>query len=121
LQVAQANAKAKTCKRACKANAKKNCFKKIPNAKKNKTPDTQARLKKHSTNDTNGRHKNDCNPRQTRTPAYNSTYKKVAVQCSTDTFVVNQNLVLRINICGENRHLRQARKHCMQVQETFCK
>jgi hypothetical protein len=23
--------------------------------------------------------------------------------------VVNQSLVLRINICGENRHLRQAR------------
>jgi hypothetical protein len=33
---------------------------------------------------------------------------KVAVQCSADTFVVNQTLVLRINICGENRHLRQA-------------
>jgi hypothetical protein len=29
---------------------------------------------------------------------------KVAVQCSADTFVVNQTLVLRINICGENRH-----------------
>ena len=35
---------------------------------------------------------------------------KVAVQCSADTFVVNQSLVLRINICGKNRHLRQARK-----------
>ena len=34
----------------------------------------------------------------------------VAVQYSADTFVVNQTLVLRINICGENRHLRQARK-----------
>jgi len=34
---------------------------------------------------------------------------KVAVQCSADIFVVNQSLVLRINICGENRHLRQAR------------
>jgi hypothetical protein len=33
---------------------------------------------------------------------------KVAVQYSADTFVVNQTLVLRINICGENRHLRQA-------------
>jgi len=32
----------------------------------------------------------------------------VAVQCSADTFVVNQTLVLRINICGKNRHLRQA-------------
>ena len=36
---------------------------------------------------------------------YNSTYKKLAVQCSADTFVVNQSLVLRINICGENRHI----------------
>ena len=40
---------------------------------------------------------------------HNSTYPKVAVKCSADTFVVNQTLVLRINICGENRHLRQAR------------
>jgi len=51
-----------------------------------------------------------------RRPAYNSTYKKVAVQCSADTFthckivfhgipepfgvVVNQTLVLRMNICA---------------------
>ena len=42
--------------------------------------------------------------------AYNTGLAKVAVQCSADTFVVNQSLVLRINICGENRHLRQARK-----------
>ena len=33
---------------------------------------------------------------------------KVAVQSSADSFVLNQTLVLRINICGENRHLRQA-------------
>ena len=36
---------------------------------------------------------------------------KVAVQCSADTFVVYQSLVLRINICGENRHLRKAANH----------
>ena len=41
--------------------------------------------------------------------AHNTGLAKVAVQCSADTFVVNQSLVLRINICGENRHLRQAR------------
>jgi hypothetical protein len=41
---------------------------------------------------------------------HNTGLAKVAVQCSADTFVVNQNLALRINICGENRHLRQARK-----------
>jgi len=41
---------------------------------------------------------------------YNTGLAKMAVQCSADTFVVNQTLVLRINICGENRHLRQAQK-----------
>jgi len=41
---------------------------------------------------------------------HNTGLAKVAVQCSADTFVVNQSLVFRINICGENRHLRQARK-----------
>ena len=44
-----------------------------------------------------------------RRAATNSGLAKVAVQCSADTFVVNQSLVLRMNICGENRHLRQAR------------
>ena len=39
----------------------------------------------------------------------NTGLAKVAVQSSADTFVVNQSLVLRINIFGENRHLRQAR------------
>ena len=58
---------------------------------------------------------------------HNTSLAKAAVQCSTDTFthllivlngirdslrliVVNQSLVLRINICAKNRHLRQARK-----------
>ncbi len=45
-----------------------------------------------------------------RMPADNSGLAKVAVQCSADSFVVNQSLVLRINICGKNRHLRQAAK-----------
>ena len=45
-----------------------------------------------------------------RKPTDNTGLAKVAVQCSADTFVVNQSLVLRINICGKNRHLRQARK-----------
>jgi hypothetical protein len=43
-----------------------------------------------------------------RTTATNTGLAKVAIQCSADTFVVNHNLVLRINICAENRHLRQA-------------
>jgi hypothetical protein len=40
-----------------------------------------------------------------RRSAGNSTYKKLAVQCSADTFVDNQSLVLRINNCGKNRQL----------------
>ena len=49
-----------------------------------------------------------------RRPACNTGLAKVAVQCSADTFVVNQSLVLRINICGETRHLRQARNRYQQ-------
>jgi len=41
--------------------------------------------------------------------AHNTGLAKVAVQCSADTFVVTESSVLRINFCGENRHLRQAR------------
>jgi len=43
---------------------------------------------------------------------------KVAVQCTAETFVVNQSLVLRITICGENRHLRQARNRYTQAVGT---
>jgi hypothetical protein len=43
---------------------------------------------------------------------------KVAVLCSAETFVVNQSLVLRINICGKNRHLRQAAKRYKQAYPT---
>ncbi len=43
-----------------------------------------------------------------RKAAGNTGLAKVAVQCSADTFVVNQKLVLRIKICGQNRHHRQS-------------
>ena len=47
---------------------------------------------------------------------HNTGLAKVAVQSSADTFVVNHPPAggLRINICGENRHLRQARKRYVQ-------
>ncbi len=45
-----------------------------------------------------------------RSTGYNTGLAKVAVHSTADTFVVNQSLVHRINICSENRHLRQARK-----------
>jgi len=53
-----------------------------------------------------------------RSPATNTGLAKVAVQCSADTFVVNQTLVLRINICDANRHLRQARNRYAQCRAT---
>jgi len=40
-----------------------------------------------------------------RSPAHNSTYKKLAVRCFVSTFVVQQTFVLRMNICGKNRQL----------------
>ena len=46
---------------------------------------------------------------------YNSTYKKLAAQCSADAFVVNQTFVLRINIWGKNRQLLVAANRWVQV------
>jgi hypothetical protein len=40
----------------------------------------------------------------------NSTYKKMAVYRSVDSFVVQQTFVLRMNICGKNRQLLVAAK-----------
>ena len=79
LQATQANTQTKACKRVCPPNR----------------IDT-ATLDRRATTEKEGR-------------THNTGLAKVAVQCSADTFVVNQSLVLRINICGENRHLRQAR------------
>ena len=45
----------------------------------------------------------------------NTGLAKLAVQCSADTFVDNQTLVLRMNICGKNRHLRQSPNRYGQV------
>ncbi|MDP2175248.1 MAG: hypothetical protein Q8K70_04985 [Bacteroidota bacterium] len=45
-----------------------------------------------------------------RTTAANSTFAIGGVSFSAESFVVAESSVLRINICGENRHLRQAPK-----------
>lgn len=45
----------------------------------------------------------------------NSTLAIGGVSCSADSLVVAESFVLRINICGENRHLRQARKRYKQL------
>ena len=43
-------------------------------------------------------------------PTANSTFAIGGVSCSADSFVVQQTVVLRIKICGENPPLRQATK-----------
>jgi len=45
----------------------------------------------------------------------NTGFAKVTIHYSAGIFVINQSLVLRINICGENRHLRQARNPSRQL------
>jgi hypothetical protein len=52
--------------------------------------------------------------RTTEARTANKGLAKVAVQCSADIFVVNQTLVLHINICGKNRHLRQAQNRSVE-------
>ncbi len=47
----------------------------------------------------------------------NTGLAKKRVQCSADTFVAKESSVLRINICGENRHLRQARNRYTQLSD----
>jgi hypothetical protein len=47
-----------------------------------------------------------------RTTAGNTDLAKVAVQCSADTFVVNQTLVFQIKFCGKSPALRVAAIRC---------
>jgi len=42
--------------------------------------------------------------------AHTAVWQKWRFSASYDSFVGQQTVVLRINICGENRHLRQAAK-----------
>jgi hypothetical protein len=78
LQATQANAQTKACKRVC-----------LPN----RTRTLQTRHDR---------------PLTERRAATNTGLAKVAVQCSADTFVVNQSLVLRISFCAKNPPHRKA-------------
>ena len=43
-----------------------------------------------------------------------AVWQKWRFSASYDSFVVEKTVVLRMNICGENRHLRQAAKRYSQ-------
>ena len=49
---------------------------------------------------------------QTEGQQVTAVWQKWRFSASYDSFVGEQTVVLRINICGENRHLRQAAKRC---------
>ncbi|MBP7641996.1 MAG: hypothetical protein KA767_01590 [Saprospiraceae bacterium] len=83
-------------------------------SKINKTPVTQADISKSLQRITD----TGIQGRPRRTPDGNTGLAKVVVQCSADTFVVNECLVLRINICSENRHFRQARNRYASLNNT---
>ena len=46
-----------------------------------------------------------------------AVWQKWRFSASYDSFVVEKTVVLRMNICGENRHLRQARKRYAQCYD----
>jgi hypothetical protein len=108
-QVAQADTQAKTWQTVCLPHPEKIELKKIFFPSENK---------KYATAQPNDRQKSVAkqtpkpltvkrfNYSVDRRPACNTGLTKVAIQYSEATFVVNQSLVLRINICGEKRHLR---------------
>lgn len=117
-QAPQADTQTKACQRVCLSHAEKKKLK-IPFPSKNfKNANTQTDTKTFEQLVAKLNIDKGCKTRATRTPGHNTGLAKVAVQCSADTFVVNQSLVLRINICGENRHLRQARNRYSQYYPT---
>jgi len=52
------------------------------------------------------------NKQTNKTPAADSRLAIVAIQCSAETFMVNQTSVLRINNCGKNRQVFAAANRC---------
>jgi hypothetical protein len=115
LQFPQANAQTKNCKRAStlptQLRISKYFFQRF---KKNKTPDTQARQKStRQMKQTDDIKMVVTHDRQERQPITAPT-RNWRFSASYDSFVVAQSLVLRMNICGENRQLLVAAKRYMR-------
>ena len=110
----QANPQTKVCKRASTSPAQEKLFFKISFPSKIfKTATAQPTHKAQNTNLTM-----TAKPlsyltfttRQTERQLVTAVWQKWRCSASYDSSVGKQTLVLRINICGENRHLRQAAK-----------
>lgn len=55
---------------------------------------------------------------RTRITAYNSTFAIGGVSCSADSFVVIENVVLRMNICAEKPAHRKSAKRYLQAKKS---
>ena len=57
---------------------------------------------------------------RTRITAYNSTFAIGGVSCSADSFVVIENVVLRMNICAEKpAHRKSAKRQAVKKLTSF--
>jgi hypothetical protein len=108
LQFAQANAQTKNCKRASTfATRRKNYFLKSLPSKIFKTANTQAKQTENEINKMTEKAQiyNDLTLKEDRRPAYNSTYKKLAVQWLNEVQFFNQTLVQVDSFVLRNRQL----------------
>ena len=108
-QAPQAETQAKACQRVCLLHPEKKKLKISFPSKNFKNANTQTDTKTFEQLVAKLDIDKGCKTRATRTPGHNTGLAQVAVQCFYDSFVVKQTVVHLINICGENRHLRQAR------------
>jgi len=121
-QVAQADTQAKTWQRVCLPHPEKIELKKFPFPSENKKYataqpiDRQKSVAMQTPKPLTGKRFNYSVDRR---PACNTGLAKVAVQYSADTFVVNQSLVLRINICGEKSPPSPSRKTLQAMIKSF--
>jgi len=108
----QANPQTKVCKRASTSPTQEKLFFKISFPSKIfKTATAQPTHKDQNTSLTmTAQPLSDLTftTRTTERQLVTAVWQKWRCSASYDSFVGNQTVVLRINICGENRHLRQA-------------
>jgi|LSQX01.1.fsa_nt_gb hypothetical protein len=114
-QAPQADTQTKACQRVCLSNAEKKKLKISFPSKNFKNANTQTDTKTFEQLVAKLNIDKGFETRTTRTPGHNTGLAKVAVQCFYDSFVGKQTVVHLINICGENRHLRQARNRYGQA------
>lgn len=115
-QAPQADTQAKACQRVCLSHAVKKL--KIPFPSKNfKNANTQSDIKTFGQLVAKLNKNKGCKTRTTRTPACNSTYKKLAVQWLNEVQLFNQAFVQVDSFVLRNRQLLIAAKRCRQVEK----